>query len=818
MALAVALLGSVTFNTTAGSKTVTATPAANDLIVVITAHSGNTSTSATPPTDNNSDGRGTYALVTSALKASSADVMCVWVRKYKVGSATSTVFTHAPGTTTGGGLAVIKVTGMTLAGLLAALHAGASANQASGGTPSVALGAAANTNNAVIGAVFSATNSTTTVATNASYTERFDNGYATPTSGLEIMTRDSGETGSSIGWGGTIASAFCAVAIELDARVPAAAATLTDNFDDNSRDTAKWNIGTLKGSSAGGTITETNQRLEILPPGSTGYTGYLSVDNYDLTGSSIYCKITPSTTLDAVEEVDLVVGTDSSNYYLAAIGSANIFFQKNIAGSAANIAAPAYNSTTHAWFRLRESGGTIFMDVAGTGASDPPVSGDWTNIGSEVAAINLSSVKVSLQAGVFGGAAPVTVYFDGFNTGTSGASVGSASGTGSATAVPIVSGAASGTGTASGVGRSTAVATGSASGTGSATGGGVGLNVAAGSSNGAGSATAVGRSTASSPGSASGIGAASAVGASTASSPGAAAGIGATTAAGSSQAVSAGASSGTGVASGSGLSTAAALGAAAGVGSQTGVGSSTARSAGAAAGLGSATGVSSTAGAPSVGAASGTGSAAAVGQSTAVMAGSASGTGAATSAGSATASGQGASAGLGAASATGSALSRAAGASAGAGVASAVGSSTAISNGASSGAAAANANGTGLFNGVGSSSGSSSATGIGSAYSTGVGLSAGFGVAVGEGSSIARATGLSSGSGEAAAVGSSSVLHPPVTTPADRRASGSIEDRSASGSRAPRSTAGIANDRTTAGEPPASRIIAPNLQPRRATG
>lgn len=212
---AATLLGAATFSTASGTKTVTATPAFGDLIIIVTAHTGNTS--ATAPTDNNTSSPGTYTQITACacVKAASVDQMRFWIRNNIIRNASSTVFTHAPGTSTGGGLAVIKVTGLARTGSNAALQGAKQDNQAAAGTPTPVLGAAANTNNVLIGAVFNATNPATMTA-RASWTERNDNGYATPTSGLETMTRDSGETATSIAWGGTSASAFCAAVLELD--------------------------------------------------------------------------------------------------------------------------------------------------------------------------------------------------------------------------------------------------------------------------------------------------------------------------------------------------------------------------------------------------------------------------------------------------------------------------------------------------------------------------------------------------------------------------------------------------------------------------
>lgn len=207
---AVTLLGTATFNTTSGTKSVTATPAINDLIIIITAHSGNTSTAA--PTDNQG---GTYSLINSAVKATSADTMRAWVRNDFIRAASSTVFTHAPGTTTGGGLAVLKVTGMLRCGITSAILQSAIQSNQAAATPAPVFASAALTANACIGAAFSATNPAT-LTPRTSWTERVDAGYSTPTSGLHVMSRDSGETGTTQTWGSAAATAFCSLVIELD--------------------------------------------------------------------------------------------------------------------------------------------------------------------------------------------------------------------------------------------------------------------------------------------------------------------------------------------------------------------------------------------------------------------------------------------------------------------------------------------------------------------------------------------------------------------------------------------------------------------------
>lgn len=209
---AVTLLASI-FNTTAGSKGVAGTPAVGDLIVLVTGHTGYTA--ATAPTDNNAGGGGTYTNVTSALKATSADRLDIWVRSALITSATSTTFTHNAAASTGGGILVFKVTGMSRAGSSAIKSSGSQANQATSTTPAPVLSATPLTGNPVISAVFNATNPAGTTIP-SSFTDRSNTGYATPTTGIRGVSRDSGQTNATITWGGTSASAFSSVAVELD--------------------------------------------------------------------------------------------------------------------------------------------------------------------------------------------------------------------------------------------------------------------------------------------------------------------------------------------------------------------------------------------------------------------------------------------------------------------------------------------------------------------------------------------------------------------------------------------------------------------------
>ncbi len=206
-----------TFNTSSGDHSVAATPNVNDLIVIITASSGNTATTA--PTDDNADGNGTYTLIIANAKKSNADEYMIFVRDHLVGSGTSTNFDHNPGASTGGGLSVFSVSGMTKVGSTASRQAG-SENLASGTPIFNFTGGLGNvlTTNPVICFTFNGTNPGGMTAPAGGFTSVEDIGYGTPATGLDTFFINSGFTGDgNTSYGGSSATPIGEGVIELDA-------------------------------------------------------------------------------------------------------------------------------------------------------------------------------------------------------------------------------------------------------------------------------------------------------------------------------------------------------------------------------------------------------------------------------------------------------------------------------------------------------------------------------------------------------------------------------------------------------------------------
>lgn len=242
---AVSLLGS-TINTTAGAKTVTASPAAGDLILIFVMVSGDSTHSA--PTDNQS---GTYTIIGSQINNNSALYGAWYVRDALVPAGSSTIFTLSnPGADTGGGLAVIKVTGMAKAGSSAVRQYKAQATALTG-TPATGNWTSSKiTTNPVVGAVINLSNPAGLTPT-TSYSELLDTGYTTPSHGVQIQSINSGDTSNTMTWGSSSASDYVCMGVELDSTNLVAG---TPNAEGDSYLGGAGGVGSSAGNGTAGSV------------------------------------------------------------------------------------------------------------------------------------------------------------------------------------------------------------------------------------------------------------------------------------------------------------------------------------------------------------------------------------------------------------------------------------------------------------------------------------------------------------------------------------------------------------------------------------
>lgn len=190
-----------TWDTNAGNKTVIATPVANDLVVVVHAMSGWASGDSSTITDNNSDGLGTYTRIgtaTTPLSTGGGTNGALWisVRNALVGSATSTTFTATNVGDTGGGLTVLRFSGMTRVGS-AAIRQSIGESTQTEAPPTVTFASACLTQNPVILAVFGEDNPAN-LTPPTGFTEAVDTGWLTPASGIQVCWANSGVTTAGI--------------------------------------------------------------------------------------------------------------------------------------------------------------------------------------------------------------------------------------------------------------------------------------------------------------------------------------------------------------------------------------------------------------------------------------------------------------------------------------------------------------------------------------------------------------------------------------------------------------------------------------------
>lgn len=181
--------------------------------------------------------------------------------------------------------------------------------------------------------------------------------------------------------------------------------TLTDNFNDNTQDVSLWATYAPAYS-----IAETGGQLIInLQSNNPVYDGYYSVNTYDLTGSQVTVRqIQGPSSLSGCQQM-MFVQLDNSNKISIVIDGPNITFVLTAAG-VDSIVTTARDDAAMSWWRIRESGGTIFWDTSSDGSS-------WANRRNSASTFSVTSVVAELAAGTWQNvASPGTAIFDNFNT------------------------------------------------------------------------------------------------------------------------------------------------------------------------------------------------------------------------------------------------------------------------------------------------------------------------------------------------------------------------------------------------------------------
>ena len=203
-----------------------------------------------------------------------------------------------------------------------------------------------------------------------------------------------------------------------------AATIVSDDFNDNSIDTSKWNPNTLFTSltDTNVPIAETSQRLEIGPllknVNGPSYRGLSTVNTYSFDNSSAYVELVQAPASNSTADAMFTVGSDFNNFYRMYESGGNLIgLIRRSAGRGAvedTLFTIPYDSTNHRFLRIRNDAGNLYMDTApGTGG----IPGTWTQQYTETwnSLVVTSAIIFEIKAGTTAKTkTPGTVIFDNF--------------------------------------------------------------------------------------------------------------------------------------------------------------------------------------------------------------------------------------------------------------------------------------------------------------------------------------------------------------------------------------------------------------------
>lgn len=198
----------------------------------------------------------------------------------------------------------------------------------------------------------------------------------------------------------------------LPVLAPSGPVLLEDDFNDNSRDTAKWTLGSIAFENAGVGVDEANQQIEITPLASQGAPalyGYKSLNTYDFTAREAAVRIAAD--IDPDTEAWLVVAVDADNYLRTWVASGTLQTRSRVAGVNTNESHGSFSFATHTYWRIRhdDDSDEIVWEYSSDGSF-------WSELRRLARPITITSVSVYLTGGTGSSIpSPGLVKFDDFN-------------------------------------------------------------------------------------------------------------------------------------------------------------------------------------------------------------------------------------------------------------------------------------------------------------------------------------------------------------------------------------------------------------------
>ena len=227
----------------------------------------------------------------------------------------------------------------------------------------------------------------------------------------------------------TLTIIFALVALALPIPVtfthPLVTPILSDDFNDNSIDTAKWATSVVSCcNDTNVPVAETSQQFEIGPllQNSSGfsYRGISSVNTYNFADAYAYVELVQAPAANTDAEARFAVCSDFNNCYRIYESAGNLIgLRRTSIGRGATesvLFSITYDTTDHRFLRIRNDSGDLYMETApGSGG----VPGTWTQQYSESwnPLIVTSAIIFEISAGTsqVEANAPGTVIFDNFD-------------------------------------------------------------------------------------------------------------------------------------------------------------------------------------------------------------------------------------------------------------------------------------------------------------------------------------------------------------------------------------------------------------------
>lgn len=178
-----------------------------------------------------------------------------------------------------------------------------------------------------------------------------------------------------------------------------------DDFNDNSLSTAKWSEWTP------GNVTESGGQLRIPSvTASDSWLGMQSVSAWNLTGSYFHIEVPHILTGLNGAYTDMQLAIDDNHTITMFTFNNQLSAEYQVNGVWSSLGSVTYNSTLHRWWRIRESGGTLYYEHSPNGI-------DWNLLVSTPNPFAVTALHINLFIGlVSANATTDTAIFDNLNT------------------------------------------------------------------------------------------------------------------------------------------------------------------------------------------------------------------------------------------------------------------------------------------------------------------------------------------------------------------------------------------------------------------